>query len=421
MGHTILTNTIITREAARILHQEGTFLSNVNKEYREEFAKTGAKAGQTINMRLPTRVTVRKTATYSGQDYVERSTPLAVLSQYGIDLSFTTADRTLNLDDFSERVLRPQIKQLAATIEYDALSAAYKYVNNYVNATTDTVITYKHFQRAGARMTDMLAPVANRTAIMSPASVVEFLDATKGLFAAQSNLNEQFREGMMGRTGGFDVGENTLLPAHTTGSLAGSPLTNGTALGTSTTTNAWASQTAINIDGATSLTTLKAGDIITLSGVYAVHPESKQNLGRLQTFVVQSDVTFTTAATGYDVTVKPALIYGAGNAFQNCVLSGVSNTDGLTVTRAGAASTAFGQDLFFHRDAFAVATVDLEDVSQFGAKCTRAVSDGISMRFIQQYESTNDRVQGRLDVMWGFAPLLPELACRNLYQQSLIV
>lgn len=30
MANSILTNTQITREAARILHQEGTFLSNVN-------------------------------------------------------------------------------------------------------------------------------------------------------------------------------------------------------------------------------------------------------------------------------------------------------------------------------------------------------------------------------------------------------
>jgi hypothetical protein len=421
VSHTILTNTIITREAARILHQEGTFLANVNKEYRGEFANAGMKAGNTINMRLPSRYTVRTGATYSGQDHVERSTPLAVLSQYGVDLSFTTSDRKLSLDDFSTRILRPAVKQLAAKIEYDALSAAYKYVNNYVNATTDTVITYKYFQRAGARLTDSLAPVANRTAIMSPASTVEFLDATKGLFAAQSNLNEQFREGMMGRTGGFDVGENTLLPPHTTGSLAGTPLTNGANLGTTTTSNAWASTTDLSVDGATSGTTLKAGDIITLSGVYAVHHESKANLGRLQTFVVQSDVTLTTAATAYTVTVKPALIRGSGNAYQNVTLSGVSDTDNLTVTRIGSASTAYGQDLFFHQDAFAVAFVDLEDVSQYGASSARAVSDSVSMRFVQQYDVLNDRVAGRLDVLWGFAPLLPELACRNLYQQSLIV
>lgn len=420
MTQQLLTNTVITREAARILHQEGTFFSNCNREYREEFAKAGLKAGNTINMRLPAKYTVRKTRTFTAQDHHERSTPIAVLSQYGVDVSFTTADRTLSLDDFSKRVLRPQVKQLAATLEYDALTQAYKYVHNVVNATTDTKLTYRFFQKAGQRLTDALAPVGDRTAILAPASTVEFLDATKGLFAAQSNLNEQFREGMMGRTGGFDVGENTLLPSHTTGSLAGTPLTNGTTLGTSTTGNAWVSQTAINIDGATSTTTVKAGDVITLSGVYEVHPESKANTGRLQRFVVQADVTLTTAATGYDVTVKPGLIYGVGNAFQNVALSGVANTDGLTVTRIGAASTPFAQDLFFHKDAFAFAFVDLEDVSEFGAKCTKATSDSVNMRFIQQYNSTDDVVVGRLDVLWGFAPLLPELACRHLTTQSLV-
>ncbi len=421
MANNILTNLVITREAARVLHQEGTFLGGVNKDYRDEFAKAGMKAGQTINMRLPAKFKTRTTKTFSGQDYVERSMPLAVLSQYGVDLSISTADRTCSLDDVSKRIIQPAMKQLAAQIEYTCLLQAYKAVNNYVNASTDTIITYKLFQRAGARMTDALAPVPSRSAILTPTSMVEFNDATKGLFAAQSNLNTQFREGMMGRTGGFDVGENTLLPPHTTGSLAGSPLTNGTGLGNSTTANSWTSTSAINVDGATSTTTLKAGDIITFSGVYAVHPESKANLGRLQTFVVQSDVTFTTAATGYDVTVSPAMIYGAGNAYQNCALSGVANSDGLTVTRAGAASTAFAQDLFFHEDAFAFATVDLEDVSQYGAKSTKAVSDQISMRFVEQYNGTDDVVIQRMDVLFGFAPLFPELAARNLYPQSLIV
>lgn len=421
MSNTILTNTIITREAARILHQEGTFLSNVNRQYSDQFAKTGAKAGATVNLRLPAKYTVRTNATFAGQDHTERSTPFTVSSQYGVDVSFTTADRTLSLDDFSKRVLKPAMKQLAAKIEYDSLALAYKYVNNYVNATTNTVLTYRYFQKLGQYITDNLGPAGDRTAILSPASMVEFNDATKGLFAAQSNLNEQFREGMMGRTGGFEVGENTLLPSHTTGSLAGSPVTDGAALGTGTTSaNTWVSQTTLQIDGANSGTTIKAGDIITLSGVYAVHPESKQNLGYLQRFVVQADVTLTTAADDYAVIVKPGMIYGSGNAFQNCVLSGVANTDGLTVTRAGAASTAFGQDLAFHKDAFVFATVDLEDVSPYGAQCARAVSDSISLRWVQQYAIGSDTVAGRFDVLWGFAPLYPELACRHIYTQSLV-
>lgn len=420
MSNSYLTNTVITREAARILHQGENFLGSINMEYKDEFARTGAKAGTTIGMRLPTKYKARRTATFAGQDHVERSTPLAVLSQWGVDVSFSTYDRTLSLDDFSKRVIQPAIKQLVSEVAGQCMSDLYKYVNNYTNATTNSTITYKYFQLGGARITDELGPLADRTALMSPASTVEFLDTTKGLFAAQSNLTEQFREGIMGRTGGFDVGENTMLPSHTTGSLAGSPLTNGTTLGTSTTGNAWVSQTDLNIDGATSATTLKAGDIITLSGVYRVHPETKANTGKLQTFVVQSDVTLTTAATGYTVTVKPGLIYGSGNAFQNCALSGVANTDGLTVTRIGAASTQFAQDLFFHKDAAAIAFVDLEDVSAYGASCARVQTDRVSIRFIQQYGASDDIVKARFDVCFGFAPLYPELACRHLTTASLL-
>lgn len=420
MAHTILTNTVITREAARILHQVDNFMGSVNLSYNDQFARDGAKAGTSINMRLPAKFTVRTGADFTGQDHVERSTPLAVVSQYGVDVSFSTFERTLSLDDFSKRVLQPAMKQLAAKISFDSMNNAYKYVNRYTNATTNAALTYRYFQKNGQNLTDELAPMGDRTALLTPASSVEFMDATKGLFHTAANLNKQFREGIMGNTGGFDVGENTLLPSHTTGSLAGSPVTDGSSLGTATTANAWVSQTELRIDGATSLTTIKAGDIITLSGVYAVHPESKQNSGRLQTFVVQSDVTLTTAADDYAVTVKPGLIYGSGNAFQNCVLSGVANTDGLTVTRIGAASTAFAQDLFFHKDAFALAIVDLEDVSQYGADCTRVRVDNVSLRWIQQYNVSNDKVYGRFDIAWGFAPLLPELASRHLTTLSVL-
>lgn len=420
MANNILTNLMITREAARVLHQSGNFLNNVNKQYVDEFAQKGAKAGYSVNLRLPSKYLVRSGATLSAQDHVERSTPFSVSTQYGVDVSFSTADRTMALDDFSKRVLQPAMKQLAAKIEYDCLASAYKLVNNYTNATTNAVLTYRYFQKNGQYITDQLGPLADRAAVLSPASAVEFMDATKGLFHASQNIEKAWREGLMGRTGGFDVFENTLLPPHTTGSLAGSPLTDGAALGTSTTANSWVSQTTLQIDGATSTTTIAAGDIITLSGVYAVHPESKANLGYLQRFVVQSAVTFTTAADDYAVVVKPGMIYGVGNAFQNCVLSGVANSDGLTVTRAGAASTAFGQDLFFHKDAFVFATADLEDVSPYGAQCSRAVSDSISLRWIQQYNSSSDNVVGRFDVLWGFAGLYPELASRHIYTQSLV-
>ncbi len=414
MANNILTPTMITREMLRILHQKLNFVGNVNRQYDNRFAQAGAKIGTSLNIRMPSKYTTRTGKTASYQDHVERSTPLVVASQIGVDVSFSSVELTMSLDDFSERIINPAMAQLAADIENQCMQDAYKLVANYTG-TTSTQITYKQFQQNGASITKNLGPYDARTAWLTPDSTVEFNDATKGLFQSAENIKKQYREGMMGRTGGFDVYENTLLPSHTRGSLAGTPLTDGAALGVSTTANSWSSETELRVDGATSGTTLLAGDVITLSGVYDVHPESKANLGTLKKFVVQTDVTLTTAANDYAVTVKPALIYGSGNAFQNSVLSGVSDTDGLTVTAFGVASTAYGQNLFAHKDAFVFATVDLEDVSQYGAWGARESMDGISMRIGKQWDIANDNVPCRVDILYGFAGLYPELASRNFF------
>lgn len=413
MAHTILTPTMITREMLRVLHGEINFIGNVNRQYDDRFAQTGAKIGQSLNIRMPSRYTVRTGATFTGQDHVERSTPLSVSSQIGIDVSFTTVDLTMNLDDFSKRFIKPAAKQLAAYLENAALNVAYKSVANYVG-TTSTQMTYKQFQQAGQILTENLA-YGERTHLLNPLSRVEFNDAVKGLFQSSTAIAEQYKEGTIGRTGGFNVFENTFLPTHTRGSLAGSVLTTGAAIGVSTTANAWASTTALTIDTATSATTLKAGDIVTISGVYDVHPETKVNTGRLKRFAVQADVTLTTLANTYTATVVPAMIYGVGNAFQNCVLSGISDTDNNTITVFGVASTAYGQNLAFCEDAFCFATADLEDVQKYGAWGARETMDGISMRLARQYAITSDTVLTRFDILWGFAPLYPELAVRSFH------
>lgn len=419
MANSILTPTQITREALRILHAKLNFIGNVNRQYDDRFAQSGAKIGTTLNVRMPSKYTVRTNATLAAQDHIERSTPLTVSSQYGVDVSFTTAELTLQLDDFSKRIIEPAMAQLASKLESTALTDAYKLVGNYVNATTNAKMTYAYFQGAGAKLARELSPLSRRNALLNPASKVEFLDAVKGLFHASNNLEEQYREGLMGRTGGFDVYENTLLPSHTTGTLAGSSVVTGEPA-TTTTANSWVSQTTISVTGATSTTTLKAGDIVTISYCYGAHPESKANTGRLKTFVVQSNVTLTTAANAYAVTVKPGIMYGDGNGYQNVVLSGATVLSGAAVSLIGAVNTAFAQDLFFHEDAFVFATADLEDVSRYGAWGARQSMDGISMRIARQYAIGTDTVPCRIDVLFGFAGLYPELAVRHMTTDSLL-
>ena len=417
--NTLLTPTMITRKALMVLHQKCNFISNVNRQYDDRFAVDGAKIGDSINIRMPAKYTVRSGATLAAQEDYHRSTPLTVSSQVGVDLSFTTKELTMDIDDFSERVIDPAMAQLAAHIENACLQSAYKLVNNYTNGLTNATLTYKNFAQGGANMTMELAPTSKRAAIMNPMTAVDFNDAVKGLFHSSTQISQQYAEGMMGRTSGFDVYENTLAPSHTTGTLAGTPLSDGTNQGISSTTNVWSSQTIIQIDGATSGTTLLAGDIITFDTCTAVHPESKASTGKLMRFVVQADATLTTAGTGAAVTIKPAMIHGSGNAYKNCVISGGS-TDGLTVTLLGAVGTAHNNDLQFCKESFVFGTADLVDVSKFGAWGARESMDGISMRIAKQYAIGSDTVPCRLDVLYGFAGLYPETANRIVTPMSLL-
>ena len=413
MANNILTPTMITREALRVLHGKLSFVSNVNTQYDDRFAQTGAKIGTSLNIRMPPKYTVRTGATASYQDHVERSTPLTVNSQAGIDVSFTSVELTMSLDEFSQVVIEPAMSQLAAHIENSCLADAQNLVANYNGITTTSgSLDFASFDQQGSILTENLAPYSQRCSLLTPESRNKLVDATKGLFHESSNISQQYREGMLGRTSGFDVFENTFLQSHTTGDMAGSPVTTGAALGVSTTANSWVSQTTLTIDGATTTTTLKQGDIITLAGVADVHAETKANLGKLKRFVVQEDVTLTNDAT---FNVKPGLIYGSGNAYQNCALSGVTNTDNLTLTLIGNTDTAYGENLAFHRDAFVFATADLIDVSEFGAWGARETMDGIRMRLARQYDITNDRVPARFDILYGFGGLYPELAVRNRF------
>ncbi len=406
---------MITREALRVLHSKLSFIGNTKRVYDDRFAQSGGKIGDTLNVRLPSKYTVRTNATLAVQDHVERSTPLRVSSQYGVDVSFTTAELTMNLDDFSKRIISPAMAQLAAKLEGDALSVAYKAVANNTG-TTSTSMSYLQFQQNGQILAENLSPLSDRVALLNPLSKVNFMNDVKALFQDSENIKKQYREGQMGRTGGFDVYENTLIPSHTTGSYSGNALTTGTTIGVTVTTNSWASTTTLNIDGGTSGATLKAGDIVTFGtladGFVDCHPETKLSYGKLKKFVVVSDATVVTAGTA-TVTVSPALIHGSGNAYQNCILTG-ADTDNITMNNVLTSATSVGQSLFFHEDAFAFSSVDLEDVSKYGAWGARDSMDGISMRIARQYAIGTDTVPCRIDVLWGFAPLYPELATRHV-------
>lgn len=386
MANTILTPTAVTREALRILHQKLNFVGNITRDYDDSYAKAGAKIGDSLKIRLPNQYTVRTGATLSAQDTTESSVTLQVATQKGVDLNFTSVDLTLSLDDFSKRILEPAMSVLAANIESDALNM-YKDVYNSV-WNGGAAATYNKALDARVILQRALAPMTDRTALMNPLDMADIVKDTKTLFNDQAQLSKQYKEGYMGRAAGFDWAENTLLPSFTRGGSNGAYLVNG------------ASQTGATLTVDTGATAPSQGDIITIAGVYSVHPETKLSTGVLQQFVVGSGATTTSFP------ISPAIV--TSGATQN--VSG-SPADNAAITFAGTASTAVGTSLMFQKGAFAFATADLvmPDGMHFAA---REVMDGISMRIVQNYDINNDKFPCRLDVLYGYKTLRPQLACR---------
>ena len=401
MTNSLLTPQQITREALRVLHNKLTFIGAINRQYDDSFAKSGAKIGDTLKIRLPNQFAVRTGPTLAAQAVNEQSVSLQVGTQKGVDMNFSSVDLTLSLDDFSSRILEPAMAVLASSLEGDAVSL-YKDVYQQVGTPGTTPNTLLTYLQARARLNNSLTPMdANRTAHLSPLATATIVDALKGLFQDSSAIREQYREGSMGRTAGFDWYENPLVPTHTNASKVAGVQVNG------------ANQTGatLNIKGVANADTFARGTVFTIAGVFEVHPETKAVTSRLQQFVVTADATMT-ATTGA-IGISPAITPDAASPPPHNPLQNVSGSpaDSAALTIVGSAATGYEQELAFHRDAFAFATADL--VMPRGVDfAAREVYDGVSMRIVRAYDINNDVFPCRIDVLYGYKTIRPQMACR---------
>lgn len=398
MANTLLSASTIAKESLRLLENNLVFARGANRQYKKEFENDYQK-GDTVQIKVPARYTVRDGATAVVQDHVNESVNVVLDKQKGVDVAFSSKELALSLDDFSKDVLAPQIAALGNQVDLDGLSL-YKKVSNTVGVPGTIPSTIKTYAQAGAKMNNEGAPIdENRSIVLDALAEVEIIDAQKSLFQSSSQIKEQYEKGRMGTAAGFDWSMSQNIPVHTVGAWVGTPLINGvTAEGA----------TSIVTDGWTGSVTglLKEGDVITIAGVFAVNPQSRQTTNQLRQFVVTSDVNSTTGAA--TIGVFPAII--ATGARKNVT---ALPADNAAITVLGAANATSPAHLAYHKDAFALVTAELPLPN--GMDMASRVSSkkaGISIRFIRGFDITNDKFVSRLDVLYGWKCVRPELACR---------
>ena len=397
MANSILTIDMITRKALEILENNLVITRNVNRQYDDSFAVEGAKIGSTLRIRLPDRALVTDGAALQVQDDNEQYTTLTVSSQKHIGVNFTSAELTMQLDDFAERVLKPRISQLASSIDADVANS-FKNVYQSVGTPGTTPSTSLVLLQAQQKLNEAAAVMSPRFATVNPAANAGLVEGMKGLFNPTSTISKQFKNGMMGEgVLGFDeINMSQSIKQYTTGSW-------GTAI---TVTSAVTTQgsTSLGISFTGSSKTWNVGDVFTVANVYAVNPQTRETTGSLQQFVVTAAASGSSTAT---LSVSPAM-YTADQALATIDAFPAASA---VVTMLGSAATAYPQNLVYHKDAITFATADLL-LPQGVDMASRAVHNGISMRVVRQYDINNDRMPCRIDVLYGYSVIRPQMAVR---------
>lgn len=405
MANTIVNLDLIADRVLAVAHEKISFISTVNREYDEEFGKTGRafKSGDTIRIKNPNKYTRRQNSRImSPQATTESTQDLTVATQDGVDMEWNSAEMALGLDNYTKRCIEPAVDVLLSGIEADFIAAMTKKVYSVVGtagtvpgASSDTTV----IGLARAKLSQFLAPKSNRTLMIDSATMASLVNANKALFQPNGAIGEQFQEGFISRNATADFYENERVLT----------LTNGSDI--TGTTDAAAAVT----DGGTTLSadtaspvTYVVGQNFTIAGVYACHPETKQVLPFLMQFT-------NTAGTGSggDFTISPPT-YLTGPNQNVCSATGaqLATTDfnSKTLVCIGNASTAYRYGLMYHRDAFTFATADLP--LHVTGECVRKQYEGIAIRLWRSGDIVNDRELLRLDILYGWKDIRPEWATR---------
>jgi hypothetical protein len=406
--NTLATPTWVTKETAREFFNDLTFLANVNRTYDDQYIQNGAKVGNTVNARLPQRFQATDGQALQLQNIFDQTVPISLTNQKNVAFGWSSAQGTTEIDEVRTRYTKPGGEALANVAEVLAFNAVYRDVFNAVGTPGTTPAATLTYLQAGTKLTDQATPLRGRVAVLDPLAMQTIANASSTLFNPSAVIGENYKNGMFGRRQlGIDEWyQDPVRPTHTTGSFtASTPIVSGAGqTGSAISTTGWAS----------SATTLKKGDILTIAGVNTVNPLSYSSVGRLQQFVVTADTSDVTGAIAA-LPIAPSII--TSGQLQTVDVSPAANA-AITVWSANPvagtlAATSSPQSFVYHPDAFAFVMADLiKPGAGADATTVRSKALGFSIRMVEQYQIGTDQNPSRLDILIGAATVQARLACR---------
>jgi hypothetical protein len=385
------------------------------KQYDSEMDdRNGLKVAEQVGPRYAVTTTTSGVADLSSgvQDSVFGSEQFVVNKTFGASMGWGDFVKIRDIGSAREsEALKNAATNLAEVIDAYVVQTAALASNNWVGTIGNNVATYADMATAYTRLKKEGVEDADLRAVLSYDDR-QALGTSVVAYAATDNLSTQtFRNGFAGEVDGIPTMFTQQLPSLTVGSrvAAATSLINGASqnvnykdVAVSAAPGQYMTQT-ISIDGQSGSTTLKAGEVFTIAGVFAYDNRKQAALPHLQQFVVVADATASSGATAA-LRIFPAMIVPAsgsgGDVNVNTAHATVTAApaDNAVITHLGTASTAYVPRMVLQKQAIIVNTADLIMPATGQAMRKQLTQVPLSIRMWQDSTFATGAHQVRFDV-----------------------
>lgn len=454
MPNKLIKPDIILAETLRLVHQKANFLGNINTSYDNKFAKQGAKVGDTIEVRLPNRYTVRHGPEINIQDTKERKKKIRINKQAGVDMEFTSKELTLDIDDFSHRFIEPAVTTLVSAIESEMLSEIHPKITSWTWVKKDDKLFTKILE-GNERLSAKLCPDdGDRHFWMSTHESGRLVEEVSGLFNPQAKISRMLKSGEIGKTANNNFYTNTHLQTFTEDIASSLELiehesrqpdkkSGGKGQLSEHQEIVLASAiharnqpiTTLDLSLATRIGSkddehgplgdaIKPGTGLQIKDLQMLHPQTKKPTGYSWRGIITKVEDKAQSST---ITIDPPLYWQEQITIDSNVVhvkhektiapNVINITDGKHVKGDLIELTLLKKPAYHplslmiqaHPDAFVFGTADLVMPEGLDFK-SRQTHEGISMRIIRKYDYKEDKFPCRIDCLYGYEYLRDELA-----------
>ena len=414
MANSYLTISMIGYAMLPVLHNNTVAARKVSRKYESQFAKTGAKIGDTFMVRKPPRYVVTQGQTFIGQDYTDERVPLVVDQHNQIGVEFADDDLTLSMDDFIGRVLDPQLVPMANAVDVFIMSK-FAQVWNATGTPGTPPATDTPYLDAKTLLGNNAAADNEEWPMLVTLKVDARLSSgLAGRFNPQATISKLYDKGSMGPALGWMFYHTQNMPTHVTGAWAANVPATGILVDGANQTGA-----SILLKGAaTTVTGMgKAGDVIQFDGVFMLNPITKANIGELQNFVLTADCD-SSGGGALTVLISPPIILGAGNKDATVSASPADSAQVFvwgTATVANIASKTSPQMMGWSSDGITLAMVDLAKFPKNTGVEQVTVHDddlGLAISFTRGTDIREFSLISRVDSLYGTSYTRPEHVVR---------